>query len=70
MAVYERGVGVTHACGTGAVAAAAAARAWGLVGDDVVVRMPGGDVRVEHADGTTYLTTIVHDIAAVDFHWP
>jgi diaminopimelate epimerase len=52
------------------VAAAAAARAWGLVGHDVNVRMPGGDVRVEIAGGTTYLTTIVHDIAVVDFHWP
>ena len=30
---YERGVGLTLACGTGACASAAAARAWGLVGD-------------------------------------
>ena len=33
MRVWERGVGVTRACGTGSVAAAAAARAAGLVGD-------------------------------------
>ena len=31
--VWERGVGETRACGTGSVAAAAAARSWGLVGD-------------------------------------
>lgn len=44
--VWERGVGVTEACGTGAVAASAAARSWGYVAEDAFVRMPGGTVRV------------------------
>ena len=44
--VYERGVGETLACGTGSVAAAAAARAWGLVGDTVAVHNPGGTLEV------------------------
>ncbi|HET6953569.1 MAG TPA: diaminopimelate epimerase [Acidimicrobiales bacterium] len=39
---YERGVGPTLACGTGACASAAAARAWGLAGDRVAVDQPGG----------------------------
>jgi diaminopimelate epimerase len=43
---YERGVGLTLACGTGACASAAAARAWGLVGDVVAVDMPGGRAEV------------------------
>jgi diaminopimelate epimerase len=43
---YERGVGLTQACGTGACASAAAARAWGLAGDRVAVDMPGGRVEV------------------------
>jgi diaminopimelate epimerase len=43
---YERGVGLTLACGTGACASAAAARAWGLVGDLVTVDMPGGRAEV------------------------
>ena len=43
---YERGVGLTRACGTGACASAAAARAWGLVGDQVMVDMPGGRAEV------------------------
>jgi len=43
---YERGVGLTLACGTGACASAAAARAWGLVGDRVPVDMPGGQAEV------------------------
>jgi diaminopimelate epimerase len=46
LAVWERGVGVTEACGTGACAAAHAARQWGLVGDSVAVRMPGGEALV------------------------
>ena len=46
MAVWERGVGVSEACGTGATAAAVCAHRWGLVGGDVQVNMPGGTVRV------------------------
>ena len=46
LCVWERGVGLTEACGTGACAAAHAARAWGLVGDSVAVRMPGGEALV------------------------
>jgi diaminopimelate epimerase len=44
--VWERGSGVTEACGTGACAAAHLARAWGLVGDRVGVHMPGGHAEV------------------------
>jgi diaminopimelate epimerase len=43
---YERGVGPTQACGTGACAAAAAARTWGLVARRVPVAMPGGRAEV------------------------
>lgn len=44
MRVHERGVGITEACGTGAVASAWAARLWGFVPatGDVVVHMAGG----------------------------
>jgi diaminopimelate epimerase len=50
--VWERGAGITRACGTGACAAAHAAHLWGLVGDIVTVEMPGGEAQVrldEHA---------------------
>lgn len=50
--VHERGAGITMACGTGSVAAAAAAHAWGLVGTRVVVHNPGGDVTVELIETT------------------
>ncbi len=54
--VWERGAGVTSACGSGAVAAAVAARAWGAVDDRVHVVMPGGDVVVEHTGASMLLT--------------
>jgi diaminopimelate epimerase len=44
--VYERGVGETRACGTGAAAAVAVARTWGLVGERVAVHLPGGLLEV------------------------
>ena len=47
MVVWERGVGVTEACGTGACATAVAAHRWGLVGENSMVNMPGGAVGVE-----------------------
>ncbi len=46
MRVWERGVGPTRACGTGACAAVAAAHHWGLTTERVTVTMPGGDVDV------------------------
>jgi diaminopimelate epimerase len=50
MRVWERGVGETLSCGTGACAAAAVAHQRGLVGDDVTVHVPGGDLRVQLGD--------------------
>ena len=47
MRVWERGVGETLSCGTGVCAAAAVAHRRGLVGANVVVRVPGGEHRVE-----------------------
>ena len=67
MSVYERGVGPTQACGTGAVAAAAAANSWGLAPKSMRVSQPGGDADVEL--GTpAHLTVPVEAIASVD--WP
>ena len=52
MRVHERGAGITEACGTGACAAAFAARSWGLVtrsDTDIVVHMDGGTATVSFA---------------------
>lgn len=56
MRVHERGAGITHACGTGSCAIAAATRAWGLTGDRVLVHNPGGDLEVELQGDTALLT--------------
>lgn len=47
MKVWERGVGRTLACGTGACASAYAAHKKGLVGDHVHVELDGGEVEVQ-----------------------
>lgn len=47
MRVWERGVGETLSCGTGASASAAVAHRRGLVGETVTVHVPGGDLTVE-----------------------
>ncbi len=44
--VFERGVGETLACGTGACAAVAAGRRLGLLTDEVAVDAPGGRMTV------------------------
>jgi diaminopimelate epimerase len=44
--VYERGVGETLACGTGAAAAVAVGRLWGELSDEVQVHLPGGALTV------------------------
>lgn len=49
MRVWERGVGITQACGTGACAVAAAAIHRGLVASKVEVEMPGGSLWITWA---------------------
>ncbi len=44
--VWERGVGETLACGTGACAAVVAGRLLDLLDDEVTVRLPGGQLMV------------------------
>lgn len=54
---HERGVGLTNACGTGAVACAAAAIARGLADSPVDVHVPGGVLQVEwDGGGEAFLT--------------
>jgi diaminopimelate epimerase len=64
--VWERGVGETRACGTGSVAAAAAAQTWGLVGAEVDVHNPGGTLRVSPADGGFRLSGPVSKVADIE----
>jgi len=47
MRVWERGVGETQACGTGATAVGAACVRMGLTRSPVLVHLPGGDLRID-----------------------
>lgn len=47
--VFERGVGETRACGTGACAAVVAGRLQGLLEEHVKVELPGGELQVSWA---------------------
>lgn len=47
--VYERGVGETLACGSGACAAVVAGRLWGLLWPSVRVELPGGALDIHWA---------------------
>ena len=44
--VFERGVGETLACGSGACAAMVVARQQGLINDKVTVELPGGELAI------------------------
>lgn len=54
--VWERGAGLTRACGTGAVACAVAAMRRGLIDASVTVTLPGGDLGVEWHGAEAVLT--------------
>lgn len=55
--VYERGVGITRACGTGAAAAAVVGATLGHTSWPLLVKLPGGVLRIEHLkDGHIELT--------------
>jgi diaminopimelate epimerase len=53
-------VGETLSCGTGACAAAAVANRRGLVGENVIVRVPGGELHIELGDTVHLGGPVVH----------
>ncbi len=65
--IWERGVGPTHASGTGACASAVAAIAHGGLAPDVEVIAPGGTQRVEWRPDGVYLTGWAEVV--FDGHW-
>jgi diaminopimelate epimerase len=52
---WERGAGLTRACGTAACAAAVAAARLGLTGRKVTVTLPGGDLVIDWQDGDDHI---------------
>ena len=58
MRVWERGSGETWACGTGACASAVAACLNGFAkeGDEITVKLLGGDLKIVYKDGKVTMT--------------
>jgi len=52
---WERGVGETLACGTGACASMVAANILGKIGERATVHLLGGDLKVEYLNGTVFM---------------
>jgi diaminopimelate epimerase len=65
--VIERGVGWTLACGTGSCATAAVCHARGLTDRDIIVRNPGGELRVSFPVDEAILEGPVVHVADVEW---
>jgi diaminopimelate epimerase len=68
--VWERGAGLTRACGTGACATAVAAMRRKLVGREVVVSLPGGQLLISWGeDGRVTMTGPAPESFRGSFDW-
>lgn len=70
MRTWERGAGLTQACGTGACATAVAAALTGRAGREVRVQVPGGvlDIRWDKRSNHVFMTGEAVDV--FEGHWP
>ncbi len=70
LSVWERGAGLTRACGTGACATAIAAMRRGLTGRRAIVTLPGGDLMIEwREDGTILMAGPATESYRGSFEW-
>ncbi len=71
MRVWERGSGITMACGTGACATAVATQKLGLTRGKTIVVMDGGRLTVEwnHTDNHVYMTGEAAIVFEGDIEW-
>jgi diaminopimelate epimerase len=66
--IWERGAGETLASGSSSCAVAAACHRLGLVGGDVTIHMPGGDLSIQiDADGEIQMTGPVEEVCRGEF---
>ncbi|MDB5322336.1 MAG: diaminopimelate epimerase [Phycisphaerales bacterium] len=70
MRTWERGSGITWACGTGACAVAVAGVLTGRTNRKVLAHLPGGDLNLEwrESDGNVYMTGPATEVFSGD--WP
>jgi diaminopimelate epimerase len=66
MRVWERGAGITEACGSGACAVGAIGVGWGIGANPVTVHMPGGKAEIAIAESGITLTGPSAFIASID----
>ena len=61
--VFERGCGITLACGTGACATVALGVKKGLLDEEVTVILPGGELLIEYTEGShVFMTGEAHKV--------
>ena len=63
--VWERGAGLTKACGTAACATAVAASKKGLVGENSIIHFKDGNLQIDYKD-EIFMTGPVSDIKKID----
>ena len=63
--VWERGAGLTKACGTAACATAVAASKKGLVGENSIIHFKDGDLQIDYKD-EIFMTGPVSDIKKIN----
>src|SRR5688500_127458 len=70
MRTWERGSGITQACGTGACAVAVAGVLTGRTSRNVLAHLPGGDLRLEwrEADNCVYMTGPAAEVFRGEWH--
>jgi diaminopimelate epimerase len=68
--VWERGSGITFACGTGACAAVAAGVRNGLLDERVTVHLLGGELDIEVRDDRIWMTGEAVEVFSGEFRWP
>jgi diaminopimelate epimerase len=70
MRTWERGSGVTLACGTGACAVCVAGALTGRTGREILAHLPGGDLRLawSEADNHVFMTGPAVEVFSGD--WP
>jgi diaminopimelate epimerase len=69
MVIWERGAGVTLACGTGATAAVFSGQYNHLLNDKVKVNVPGGSITITKKSETYYLGGEVSFVGTGDYIW-
>lgn len=72
MKTWERGSGVTWACGTGACAVTAAAHLTGRTGANICVELPGGELKIRYDPDSRHLfmTGPATTVFEGEFRWP